>query len=161
MTAIIVAPDLELCLVQRDGVFTVPAEDCLVRCNCPMNRPCGGILIRQIAVANRKFELLAHDMEQRFLDRQQVRGYELVNNELRLHGPFWSYDFNAHLADVGSSVWGEAVQPDKNGDEHPENALPFVFERDETAFAPYRDYIIVGQFLKRAVITEVIVPDGD
>ena len=161
MTAIVVAPELELCLTEKRGIFTVPAEDCLVRCNCPYGLPCEGILVRGIGLQHRKFELLAHDMETRFVERQAVRGFELMGNELRLHGPFWSYDFNSHLSDIEAAALKEAQRRDANGDQHPEKALGVVFEREEHAYAPYRDYLLVGQFLKRAVLTEVIVREAE
>lgn len=161
MTSIVVAPELDRMVVERRGIFTVPAEDSLVACNCPHRKPCNGIRIRSISLENRAFELLAHDMEQRFLERQAARGFELMGAELLLHGPFWSYDFNSHLADISSSAWWDAQKKDRNGDEHPENTLGYVFEVDQSAFNPYRDYLIVGTFLKQAVLTEVFIPDGD
>ena len=158
MAAIVVTPDLERCLVELVGVFQVAAEDSLVSCLCPQQRPCGGMRIRNIGVADRAFELHAHQLEMTFIERERARGYELADSDLRLHGPFWSYDFNHTLTDDGASAWREAKRPDRNGDEHPELALPFVFERDETVANPYRDYLIVGRFLKQAVLTEV--PSG-
>ena len=161
MTAIVVAPDLDRALVVISGVFQVPAEDAMVACNCPHGRDCNGIRIREISVANRKFELLAHEMEQEFVRKQMNRGVELADTNLRLHGPFWSYDFDHILSDDTSSVWRDAKAKDRNGDEHPEIALPAVFERDTTVGNPYRDYVIEGLFMRQAVLTEVVIPDGD
>lgn len=161
MTAIVVAPDLDRALVVIAGIFQVPAEDALVSCACPHGQDCNGIRIRDISVANRAFELLAHQMEQEFVAKRRARGEELANTDMRLHGPFWSYDFDHRLTDEGSSTWRDAKRKDTNGDEHPEITLPLVFERDTTVSNPWRDYAIEGLFLKQSVLTEVVIPDGE
>ena len=101
-----------------------------------------------------KLELYVLEMGDRFKQRMAVRGYEQAG-EMALHGPWPSYEFNRHLVDVNASMWREAQRPDRDGDEHPEKMLDAVFERD--AASPYSDYLIVGDFLKRAVLTEIIV----
>ena len=161
MTAIVVAPDLERALVVITGIFQVAADEALVSCACPHGQDCNGIRIRDISLENRRFELLAHTMEQEFVQKQRDRGHELADTNLRLHGPFWSYDFDHTLADVDSSTWRDAMKRDQNGDEHPELTVPLVFERDTTVSNPWRDYAIEGLFMKQAVLTEVVIPDGE
>ena len=158
MTAIIISPELELSLVERRGIFTIPTEDATLTCNCPKGLACGGIAFDKIPLKHRTFEMHARELAKRFIERQAVRGYELVGDDLRLHGPFWSYDFNNTLTDINSSLFKDAQRQDRNGDTHPELVLGAVFERD-LAFNPYVDYRVVGQFLKQAVITEVISRD--
>ena len=147
----VIAPELEQVLVVRRGILTVPAEDALARCKCP--RACSGLAPDKLPLRMRQLELYVMEMAEKFQSRQAIRGHELVGG-LVLHGPFPSYNFNDHLSDVQSSIWND-TKPDKNGDEHPEHALTVVFER-EMAFNPYMDYLLVGTFLKQAVLTEVI-----
>lgn len=148
--------ELQSFIVQRRGIFTLPVEDARLRCACP--GPCEGIEVRKIGLERRDMELLARSMEDRFVERMAVRGYELLGG-LRLHGPWPSYDFNNHLLDVESSIFSDAKKTHGDGEEHPELSLGAVFER-EGAFNPYMDYLLVGDFTKKGVWTEIIVPEG-
>lgn len=145
---LVVVKDKQLCPVPVRGVFTVPSEDALVKCDCPER--CEGILLPQIPLAARAFQLHAYELQSRLIERQRARGRELTG-EIRLHGPFPSYDLNQHLTDVNAALWAEAQRPDQNGDEHPELALDAVFERD--AFSPYSDYAYVATFLGYEYVT--------
>lgn len=154
MVALVVAPDLELSKVERRGILTVPSEDATASCRCPAGQPCEGLRLGMLPLASRTLEKYALEMADRFISRLAVRGYDLIGQEVRLHGPWVSYEFNQRLADVESSVWNEAMRRNEDGDDDPAKALGFVFER---AFSPYSDYLLVGEFLKRNVLTEVIV----
>lgn len=157
MSGLIVAPELNKVLVAKHGTFTFPAEDAVIWCRCARGlSPCEGIEPNKIPQEQRKFELLVKDMGDLFIRQQQPRGLEWVEGDLRLHGPFPSMDFNKHLVDVESSQWRDAMRPDRNGDPHPELALDMVFEQ-EGAFNPYVDYKVIAHFLRREVLTEVVV----
>ena len=156
MTGILVAPDLGVVLIRRQGSFTLPQENATVACLCPERKPCGGVDIDKFPQSEASFMHVAKDMGNRFIERQKPRGFEFpLSGQLVLHGPFPSYEFNTRLADAESSMFRDAKRPDKNGDEHPELALPFVFERD--AFSPYADYVFVGMFLFKDRMTDLEV----
>ena len=133
MPVVLVAPERELAKVVRRGILTVPGEDALVRCLCP--KPCAGMA--KLPLQARKLERYALEMGARFTERMAVRGYGLIG-ELRLHGPWPSYELNRNLSDVNAENWED-----------------MVFEQD--AMSPYSDYLLVGEFLKQSVLTEVIV----
>jgi hypothetical protein len=146
-------PDLERSLVQKRGIVTVPHEDAVVNCDCALRRPCDGLSLFDLPLSARTLELYLREMGNRFVSRMRVRGLEWVGGDLRLHGPWVSYDFNEKLADVESNAWKQAVREDD-----PSGALPFVFERD--ASCPYSDYLLVGEFIVKNTWTEVIVPES-
>jgi len=100
----------------------------------------------------RPLELHLKAMGRRFIERMAVRGYEWTGGDLRLHGPWVSYEFNQKLVDIEAVAWREAQSHDD-----PSLVLPFVIERAATS--PYSDYLLIGQFLKRSVLTEVIVQE--
>lgn len=141
--ALVVVKDRQLCPVPIRGIFTVPAEDATVSCSCPA--ACQGLLLPNLPLGARQFQLHAYALQDKLIERQRARERELLG-DIRLHGPFPSYDFNQNLVDVRASFWNEARRPDPNGDEHPEKALDAVFERD-AAFSPYSDYVYMATFL--------------
>lgn len=147
---IVIAPDLETHLVQRRGIVTVPNEDALAACWCGARQRCPGLSLSQLPLEMRKLEIYLLEMAKKFQSRMAVRGYELVG-DLRLHGPWVSYEFNQTLADTESALWREAEKQDDLS-----HVLPFVHNR---AFSPYSDYLLVGDFLKEAVLTEVILKE--
>ena len=104
------------------------------------------------------FQLHASRLQDDLIAKQRARGRDLTG-DIRLHGPFPSYDLNQNLVDVKASMWAEAQRPDKNGDEHPELVLDAVFERDE-AFSPYSDYVYVATFLGLEYFTRESVTGG-
>lgn len=157
MTELLVAPDLDTVLFERRGIFTVPAEDAPVRCWCTEGKPCQGVDIDKLPQSFHAFVMWAKQMGQMFIERQKPRGFEFpLSGAMRLHGPFPSYELNQHLFDVESTSLKEAMRRDKEGLEHPEKALDFVFERD--AFSPYVDYVFVGNFLFKDRLTDLEVP---
>jgi hypothetical protein len=147
--SLVVVKDKQLCPVPIRGVFTLPTEDALVRCVCPDK--CEGILLPQIPLEARMFQIYAYQLQDRLIERQRARGRELTG-DVRLHGPFPSYDLNHNLTDVKASLWAEAARRDANGDEHPELLLDAVFERDQ-AFSPYSDYVYLATFLGYEYVT--------
>lgn len=158
MTGIIVAPDLGKVLVERRGIFTVPGEMATVSCWCPHGKPCQGVEIDKLPQSEHQFFLWAKRMGEMFIARQEPRGYEWAMGNLWLHGPFPSYEFNSRLVDIESEALRQAGKRGPDGFEHPEQALPLVFERD--AFSPYMDYVFLGKFLFRDLMTDLEVPDG-
>lgn len=154
MPALIVTPELELSKVERRGILTVPCEDATASCFCLQGKPCEGLRLGYLPLSSRSLERYALQMADQFVGRMATRGFELFGQELRLHGPWPSYEFNQRLADVESTMWKEAMRRNADGDDNPAKALGFVFER---AFSPYSDYLLVGDFLKRNVLTEVVV----
>ena len=151
-TGLVFVPHLDVTPVQRRGILTVPAEDAVVSCNYPSGLPCEGLPADNLPLAAHALGLYVYDMGKRFIDRMAARGYEWMGN-LRLHGPWPSYEFNRYLADVESSVWREAAREDDHS-----LVLPYVIDR--AASSPYSDYLLVGDFMVRNVFTEIIVPDG-
>ena len=153
MPGILIAPDLDLVLVERRGIFTVPAETATVSCSCPQRKPCKGVEVTRLPQEQHVFAGWAKEMGEMFIARQKPRGFEWVQGNLWLHGPFPSYEFNQRLQDIETSMIKAAQRKDQNGDEHPELALPLVFERD--AFGPYVDYLFVGKFLMKDRMTDL------
>lgn len=157
MTGLLIAPDLGLSLVTRRGIVTVPQEIAGWSClGCGKGRTCGGFVPGELPSSlNRAAWQLEEALlagGKRFEERLAVRGYERIG-DFKVHGPWLSYDFNNRLADVEATAWAQAKREDD-----PRHALPFVIERD--AALPYSDYLIVGEFLVRSVLTEVIVQEN-
>ena len=151
MIGILVASELGQVLVQKQGIFTMRADDVSLECNCPNHRgPCGGIEIRKIPLKYRSFELLCNEMGKRFIERQKARSFEWAGGTLLLHGPWPSKVRN--LVDIQSPTWNEAMVRDKeDGWEHPERVLGFVSEPD----GRYLDYVLVGNFLFKDQMTDL------
>lgn len=148
---IVIVPELEKQLVQRRGIVTVPREDALAACWCGARQRCRGLSLNDLPLEMRKLEIHLKLMADKFRDRMAIRGYELIG-DLRLHGPWVSYEFNQTLADVESTLWREAAKQDD-----PSIALPFIIERN--AASPYSDYLLVGDFLAKATMTEIILKE--
>ena len=158
MTGIIVAPDLGTELVDRSGVFTVDAMDTrLLECNCPrrIGNGCGGIDVNKLPQEHRAFELKCKEMGQRFIRQQKARGFEWAG-DLVVHGPFQSYDFANTMQDFDSPQWRNMQRSQEDGMEHPDQLLPMVFER----FTHLADYVVVGKFLFKDVMTDMEEPVG-
>ena len=160
MTQIIIAPEVNLATIQKQGVFTIMREDARLECNCPEKRGvgCGGIAIRDIPLALRSFQMLCEDYAKRYIERQRVRGFEYVDaDDMLLHGPFPSYELNKNLTDINSPEWRRAMSRDKeDGLEHPERALQFVFERGDA----FVDYLLLASFTLRDTYTDIEVSIG-
>lgn len=151
---LIVTPSLERSVVQRRGIVTVPDEDATASCNCVRRQPCNGIEVSKLPVHARKLELYMREMGDRFINRMRVRGYEWVGGDLRLHGPWPSFEFNQKMADVESALWKQAEREDDLS-----HVLPFVIEQPQPG--GYSDYRLVGDFMAQNVWTEVIVNDDE
>ena len=154
MPNILVAPNLEKMLVQERGIVTVPSEEALVSCFCVRSipQPCSGLRVNDLPLQARQLQLHLFQAAMKWEERMRVRGYQL-SGELRLHGPWPSYEFNQQLIDIESSLWAKAEAEDD-----PSLLLPFVVDR--VATSPYSDYLLVGQFWKQAVLTEIWIPDS-
>lgn len=151
---LVVTPSLEKSLIQRRGIVTVPDEDASVSCECVRGRPCHGIEVSKIPLEARTLESHMRVMGDRFISRMRARGAEWIGGDLKMHGPWPSYQFNQTMADVGSSLWAQAEREDDLN-----HALPFIIEQPTEN--GYSDYLLVGDFMVRNVWTEVEVPDAD
>ena len=151
MTSLLVTPELGKSLVWKKGVLTVPKEDATVSCDCVTGRPCRGLVVRDLPLAAGPLQRYVEEMGKRFIDRQQVRGCEFMG-EMRLHGPWESYDFNQMAMQIESEAWKRAAQ-----EEDMSYVLPYVIERNGTS--PYSDYVLLGNFLVRNVLTEIVVKE--
>jgi len=145
----LITPTLEKSLVSRRGIATVPEEMATVSCECVTRKPCSGLAAFPLVARNLELELAR--MGKLMVGRLARRGYEWLG-ELKIHGPWPSYEFNERLADIEAEAWKRAaVEKDLS------YTLPFVFEWN--AASPYKDYLLVGDFLLQNVLTEVIVKE--
>lgn len=127
--------------------MTVPQEHALWNCNCALRKPCQGFLPAQLPIELHSLGLMLLENGRLFQQKLEPRGYELVG-DLYVHGPWVSYEFNKHLADIESSAWQRAEE-----ENDPSYVLPFVFERD--AASPYSDYLLVGNFIVKNTLHEL------
>ena len=151
MTGLLVAPELERSLVWRRGILTVPKEDATISCDCVTGKPCRGLVVRDLPLEASQLQRYVQEMGTRFVDRLRVRGYDWLG-EMRLHGPWESYEFNKMAMDIESEAWKRAEEESDLS-----YILPFVIEKDGTS--PYSDYVLLGNFLLRNVLTEVVVKE--
>ena len=151
MTSLLVSPELGKSVVWRRGILTVPNEDAAISCNCVARRPCRGLVVGDLPLEVRKLQLYVQEMGTRFVERLKVRGYEWLG-EMRLHGPWESYEFNKMAQNIEDAAWKRA---EKESDLS--HVLPFIIEKDGTS--PYSDYVLLGNFLVRNVLTEVVVKE--
>ena len=150
MTALVITPELERSLVTKRGIVTVPDEDATVSCFCVRGQNCSGIVVNELPVEASVLEGHMRMMGTKFIGQMKRRGLEWVGGDLRLHGPWPSYEFNKTLADIESQAWKDAEQTgDLNG------VLPYVIEQPTKG--EYADYLLVGDFTERNVWTEVII----
>lgn len=154
MTALVITPTLEKSLVIKRGIVTMPDEDATVSCLCVKRQNCDGIVVDQLPVQAAVLQQHMRMMGTKFISRMGVRGLEWVGGDLRLHGPWPSYEFNKTLADVKSQAWKDAEREDDLS-----HVLQYVIE--QPVEGGYSDYILVGEFLAQNVLTEVEVPDAD
>src|SRR3990172_3391238 len=151
MTPRLVTPELEKSLVWRRGILTVPNEDATVSCDCVARKPCRGLVVRDLPLEVGALRRYIEEMGRRFIERQQARGCEFMG-EMRLHGPWESYEFNQMAMHIENEAWKRAAQ-----EEDLSYVLPYIIERNGTS--PYSDYILLGNFLVRNVLTEVVVKE--
>ena len=151
MTSLLVTPELGKSLVWKRGILTMPKEDATVSCDCVARKPCRGLVVRDLPLEAGPLQRYVEEMGRRFIDRQRVRGCEFMG-EMRLHGPWESYEFNKTLTYIEDAAWKRAEQ-----ESNLSHVLPFVIERNGTS--PYSDYVLLGNFLARNVLTEVVVKE--
>lgn len=151
MTGILVTPELGKSLVWKKGVLTMPKEDATVSCDCVPGRPCRGLVVRDLPLEAGPLRRYVEEMGKRFIARQAARGCEFLG-EMRLHGPWESYEFNQTAMYVENEAWKRAAAEDDLT-----YVLPYVIERNGTS--PYSDYVLLGNFLARNVLTEVVVKE--
>ena len=157
MSGLIVAPDLDLQRVTVQGSIQVEREMAEgLQCNCPLGLPCSGIDINKLPASMRLYELHFRRLGQMFIQRMASRGYQWISGSLHLHGPFLSYEYMERMTSPDADGLRNAPVPDSNGDPHPELSLGYVHERVDTS--PFRDYALVGDFLKREQVTEIWSP---
>ena len=149
MTSLLVAPELGMSLVWKKGVLTVPKEEATVSCDCATGRSCRGLAVGDLEA--RSLQLYVEAMGKRFIERQRVRGCEWMG-EMRLHGPWESYEFNKTAMHIENEAWRRAAQ-----EQDLSYVLPYVIDRDGTS--PYSDYVLLGNFLAKNVLTEVVVKE--
>ena len=153
MTSLLVAPELEKSLVWKRGILTVPNEDATISCDCVVGRNCQGLVVGDLPLKVRKLQLYIEAMGKRFIERQQARGCEWTG-EMRLHGPWESYEFNRTAMQIENEAWRRAAQ-----EQDLSYVLPYVIERNGAS--PYSDYVLLGNFLARNVLTEVVVKEEE
>ena len=127
----------------RRGILTGPVEAAGVRCPCAGGPGyCAGVAVDDIPLEHRTLQQHVMAMGEKFAAGMGARGYEFSGQPMRLHGPFPSYDLNAHLADAQSARFAQAQR-----ENDPSLVLGFVFERDG-AYNPYADYVFWALFFR-------------
>ena len=146
----IVIPETVQRRTTKRAVVTLPKELATVRCLCPA-LDCPGINVTGLGIEHQSLQSDVLAIGAQFIERMAIRGIEHIGTNLWLHGPFVSQEFGSHLVDVESSKWRDAQRLDKRyagfgspGDEHPEEILPFVYDRLTTS--PFCDYFLYGWF---------------
>jgi len=138
----------DLAVTTRIAYVTVPRELATVNCDCAYNRSCKGLEINGLPLTARALELHLRDIGYQFVNRMEVRGLQYFN-DMRLHGPWVSKEFDKRLIDVQSELFARAMKEDD-----PSLVLPFVIE--DNAASPYSDYLLVGKFIMRPVPTPMV-----
>lgn len=138
----------DLAVAERTAYVTVPREMATVNCDCAYNRPCKGLEVNGLPLTARALESHLREIGYRFINRMEVRGLQYLN-DMRLHGPWVSREFDRRMADVRSDLF---VRAEREND--PSLVLPFVV--DQSAASPYSDYLLVGKFIMRPVATPMV-----
>src|SRR3990167_4901740 len=97
----------QLAVTTRTAYVTVPREIAVVNCDCAYNRPCKGLAINGLPLDARALELHLREIGYRFINRMEVRGLQYFN-DMRLHGPWVSKEFDRRMADVKSDLFARA-----------------------------------------------------
>ena len=137
----------DLAVTNRTAYVTVPRELATVNCDCARG-PCKGLDVNGLPLTARALELELRKIGYQFVGRMEARGLQYFN-DMRLHGPWVSKEFDKRMADVQSELFARAVT-----EEDPSLVLPFVIEDD--AASPYSDYLLVGKFIMRPVPTPMV-----
>lgn len=133
----------DLAATTRTAYVTVPREIAVVNCDCAYNRSCRGLEVNGLPLTARALESHLREIGYRFINRMEVRGLQYLN-DMRLHGPWVSQEFDKRMADVQSELFARAERENDLS-----LILPFVIEDDATS--PYSDYLLVGKFIVRPV----------
>lgn len=156
---IVVTPTLDRSRVLVPGVVTVPGEMATIGCDpsCGIDDLC----LRPARVQDIPFHSMGHlrarleEAGKLMVNRLGPRGYHWLG-ELRFHGPFWSREYDINMTDLERSEWRQTkTWANKDGERHPEHALAFVHDVDE--WNPQMDYVLIGAFVVRNTLTEVLV----
>src|SRR3990167_87542 len=116
----------DLAVTNRTAYVTVPAELATVNCDCA-HGSCKGLDINGLPLTARALELHLREIGHRFINRMEVRGLQYLN-DMRLHGPWVSKEFDKKLADVQSELFTRAVKEDD-----PSLVMPFVVDEGATS----------------------------
>src|SRR3990167_9273883 len=135
----------DLAVTTRTAYVTVPREVAVVNCDCAYNRSCKGLEINGLPLTARALELELREIGYKFVRQMEVRGLQYFN-DMRLHGPWVSKEFDKRMADIQSDLFVRAER-----EKNPSLVLPFVIE--DNATSPYSDYLLVGKFIMRPVPT--------
>ena len=138
----------DLAVTTRTAFVTVPNEMATVNCDCALNRSCEGLDVNGLPLTSRALELHIREIGYRFVNRMEVRGLQYFN-DMRLHGPWVSREFDRRMADVKSDLFARAER-----ENDPSLVLPFVV--DQGADSPYSDYLLIGKFIMRPVATPMV-----
>ena len=138
----------DLAATTRTAYVTVPREIAVVNCDCAYNRSCKGLDVNGLPLTARALESHLREIGYRFINRMEVRGLQYLN-DMRLHGPWVSKEFDRRMADVRSDLFGRAER-----ENDPSLVLPFVVDQDATS--PYSDYLLIGRFIMRPVATPMV-----
>ena len=156
---IIVTPELGYSRVLVPGVVTVPGEMATIGCDpsCAMDTLCN----HPARVQDIPFDGMRHlqarlgEAGKVMVARLKPRGYHWLG-ELRFHGPFWSREYDTSMTDLERSEWRKTKQwANRDGERHPEHSLGFVSDVD--VWNPQMDYVLIGAFTVRNVMTEMKV----
>ena len=155
---IIVSPTLDRSRVLVPGVVTVPGEMATIGCDpsCGMDDLCRHpARVRDIPTEMHHLQARLGEAGKLMVDRLKSRGYHWLG-ELRFHGPFWSREYDIHMTDLERSEWRQTkAWANRDGERHPEHSLGFVSDVDE--WNPQMDYVLIGAFIVRNTLTEVLV----
>jgi len=138
----------DLAVTSRTAYVTVPREMATVNCDCAHNRSCKGLEINGLPLTARALELHLREIGYRFINRMEVRGLRYLN-DMRLHGPWVSKEFDRRMVDIQSDLFARAER-----ENDPSLVLPFVV--DQGATSPYSDYLLIGKFIMRPVATPMV-----
>ena len=138
----------DLAVTTRTAYVTVPWELATVNCDCAYNRSCKGLDVNGLPLTARALELHLREIGYRFINRMEVRGLRYLN-DMRLHGPWVSKEFDRRMVDIQSDLFARAER-----ENDPSLVLPFVV--DQGATSPYSDYLLIGKFIMRPVATPMV-----
>lgn len=138
--AVHVEPDVQRRRVMKHGIVTVPGE--MATLKAP-----NGMAIDDIPLQHRTLQMKLREVGELFVRRQRVRGLDFLDREdMHVYGPFPSYELRDAM-----------LTPDQLNLPR-EEVRHLVRERD-TSMKAFADYVLVGAFLAKPVLTEIWTPD--